>query len=174
MSSFKYHSLNNFFLNFICFHGLHYVKISIIFMMLKTLSCADLFSRPLCWSIYWWIMWFLCGFEYIAKNHHRVYCNSDWNLCWHSRKCQGKVREFFPGNPEVVSVYYQTQHWFTFKEKISIDFFPHWNRCSYSNLDLWSHHMVQKRVIQQFSIGKKTQIATSSIKDAGNIVVFRV
>ena len=66
-----------FFLNFICFHVLHNVwhKISTIFMMLKTFYCADLFSRPLpvCWSIYWRIMLFLCSFENIAKNHHMVY-----------------------------------------------------------------------------------------------------
>ena len=40
--------------------------------MLKTLCCADLSSRPLCWSFYWRMIWFLCGFEYIAKNPHRV------------------------------------------------------------------------------------------------------
>ena len=58
-----------FFMNFICFHVLHNIrhKISTIFMMLKMFSCADLFSRLLCWSIYWWIMWFPCGFEYITK-----------------------------------------------------------------------------------------------------------
>ena len=69
MSSFTYHSLNDFFLNFICFHVLHWIrhKMSTIFVMLKMFSCADLFSRLLCWSIYWWIMWFLCGFGYIAK-----------------------------------------------------------------------------------------------------------
>ena len=92
-----------FFLNFICFHVLHNVrhKIATIFMMLKTFSCADLFSRLLCWSIYWWMMWFLCGFEYIAKNHHRIYRDSDWNLCWMS----GKSQIFFCqpcGNPAFV------------------------------------------------------------------------
>ena len=63
-----------FYLNLISFHVLRNVrcKILTIFMMLKTFSCADLFSRPLCWSIYWWIMWFVCGFEYITKNHHRI------------------------------------------------------------------------------------------------------
>ena len=39
----------------------------------KRSLCADPFSRPQFWNIYWWIMWFLCGFEYIAKDHHRVY-----------------------------------------------------------------------------------------------------
>ena len=53
-----------FFLNFIHFHVLRNVshKISTIFMMLKTVSCADLFSMPLCQNIYWWILWFLCAF----------------------------------------------------------------------------------------------------------------
>ena len=37
------------------------------FMMFKMFSCADLFLRPLYWNIYRLIMWFLCGFEYIAK-----------------------------------------------------------------------------------------------------------
>ena len=69
MFSFACHSPNDFFLNFICFHVLHNIrhKMSTIIVMLKTFSCADLFSRPLCWSIYWWIMWFLCGLGYIAK-----------------------------------------------------------------------------------------------------------
>ena len=90
------------FLNFICFHVLHNVwhKISTIFMMLKAFSCADLFSRPLCWSIYWWIMWFLCGFENIAKNHHRVYITTVTGICVGS---QGNVRNksgiFFSANP---------------------------------------------------------------------------
>ena len=55
---------NDFFLNIICFHVLHNVQreMSTIFMMLKTFSWADLFSRPLCWSFFWWIMWFLCDF----------------------------------------------------------------------------------------------------------------
>ena len=37
-----------FFLNLICFHILHNVwyKMSTVFMMLKTLSCADLFREP--------------------------------------------------------------------------------------------------------------------------------
>ena len=87
-----------FFLIFICFHVLHNVrhKMSTIFMMLKTFFCTSLFSRPLCWRIYWWIMWFLCGFKYITKNHL-----SDWNLCWQLRKNQGNVREYFYGNPVV-------------------------------------------------------------------------
>ena len=149
MASFKYHLPNYFFsLNFICFHVLHNVwrKKSEIFMMAKTFSCNDLFSRlwwsirarlfsksSLAWlqefwnssiclydikkknmskttcptgsftcpgpsgsgkrqalSIYWWVMWFRCGFEYVAKNHHSVYIyiytyrDSDWNLCWQS------------------------------------------------------------------------------------------
>ena len=152
MSSFKYHSPDDFFLNFICFHVLHNRasvscrrpthpsaryrsasagilpliiffdwpftflrlvqplemslqplakilvealhnvrhKIWTVFMMLKTFSCADLFSRPLFWSIYWWIMWFLCGFEYIAKNHHWVYIATVTGICVGN---QGNVRE---------------------------------------------------------------------------------
>ena len=52
--SLKNHLPNDFFQNFISFHVLHNVrhKISTIFKMLKMFSCADLFSRPLCWSIY--------------------------------------------------------------------------------------------------------------------------
>ena len=81
-----------FFLNFICFHVLHNVrhKVSTIFMMLKTFSCADLFSRPLCWSIYWRIMWLLCGLECIAKNHHGVCIATVTGICVGS---QGNVRE---------------------------------------------------------------------------------
>ena len=103
MSSFKCHSPNDFFfLNFICFHVLHNVghKISIIFMMLKTFSCADLFSRPLCWNMYWWIMWFLCGFEYIAKIT-TGYISRRWlEFVLAVREMSGrKVREFFSANP---------------------------------------------------------------------------
>ena len=65
-------------------------------MMLKAVSCVDLFSRPLCWSIYWRKMWFLCGFEYIAKKSPRgIYRDSDWNLYWQS----GKVMDFFLPTP---------------------------------------------------------------------------
>ena len=98
MSSFKDHSPNEFFLNSICFHVFHNVwfKISTIFMMLETFSWADLFSRLLCWSMYWLIMWFLCDFEYIAKNRHRVYIAAVTGIYVGS---QGKVREFFSANP---------------------------------------------------------------------------
>ena len=67
-----------FFVNFISFHVLHDVwhNILAIFMILKAFSCADLFSRPLCWMIWWWML-FLCGFEYIAKDHHR-YISQKW------------------------------------------------------------------------------------------------
>ena len=92
MSSFKYHSPNHFFLNFIYHDVLHDVqhKILTILIPLKTFSCVDLFSRPLCWSIYWWIMWLLCVFEYIAKNHNRVYITTvtGIHIC-----SQGNVRE---------------------------------------------------------------------------------
>ena len=75
-----------------CFHVLHNVrhKIWTIFMMLKTFSFADLFPRQQCWSIYWWISWFLSGFEYIAKNHHRLYITTMTEICVGS---QGNVRE---------------------------------------------------------------------------------
>ena len=102
MSSFKYHTPNDFFLSFICFHVLHAVRhrIYTIFMLLKTVSCAGLISGPLCWSIYWWIMWFRCGFEFIAKNHHRVYIATVTGICVGN---QGNVREksgiFFLPNP---------------------------------------------------------------------------
>ena len=68
-------------------------------MILKAFSCADLFSRPLCWSIFWWIMWFLCGLNILQKKYQYIYRYSDWNMCWQSGKCQGKVREFFSVNP---------------------------------------------------------------------------
>ena len=36
----------------------------------------------------------------ISQNSPQViYCDSDWNLCLQSVKCQGKVREFFSANP---------------------------------------------------------------------------
>ena len=41
-------------------------------------------------------MWFLCGFEYIAKNHHRAYIATMTGICVGS---QGNVREFFSTNP---------------------------------------------------------------------------
>ena len=100
---FNNHSPKDFFLNFICFHVLHNIwhKISTIFM--KTFSCADLPARPLCWIIYWWIMCFLCGFLYIAKNHHRVYIATMTGICVDS---QGKVRDFFYGNPVMTCWYF--------------------------------------------------------------------
>ena len=67
-------------------------------MILKTLSCADLFSRPLCLSIDWWIMYLLYGFEYIAKNHHIIYRESDWNLCWQSGKFMESQGIFSPNH----------------------------------------------------------------------------
>ena len=76
---------------FSCLYNVRH-KISTYLMMLKTFSYADLFSRPLCWSIYWWMMWFLCGFGYIAKKHHRVYITTVTGI---SVGSQGKVREFF-------------------------------------------------------------------------------
>ena len=88
MSPFKYHSPNDFVVNFICFHVLHNVqhKMSTIFMMLKTFSCADLFSISL----------LLCGIEYIAKNHCRVYIAIVTGIC------SGSQGNFFcqtRGNP---------------------------------------------------------------------------
>ena len=41
-------------------------------------KCADLFSRPLCWSIYWWIMWYLCGFDYILQKFTTGYISWQW------------------------------------------------------------------------------------------------
>ena len=79
-----------FFQNLICFYVLYNVrhKISNICIMMQTLFCADLFSR-LCWSNYWWIMWFLCGFEYIAISPQGIYRDSNWILCCR----QGNVRK---------------------------------------------------------------------------------
>ena len=97
MSSFKYHSSNNFCSKFYLFSCLHNVRheISTIFMMLKTFSCADLLSRPLCWSIYWWIMWFLCGFEYIAKIT-TGYISRQWlEFVLAVREMSGKSQGFF-------------------------------------------------------------------------------
>ena len=59
-------------------------------MMLKMFSCADLSLSPLCWSTYWWILWFLCCFEYIAKHHRRVYIARVTEICVGR---QGNVRE---------------------------------------------------------------------------------
>ena len=98
MSSFKYHSSNYYcsiLYLFSCLHNVRH-KISTICMMLKTFSCADLFSRPLCWSIYWWIK---CDFYVvlnILQNHHGVYITTVTGICVGS---QGKVREFFSANP---------------------------------------------------------------------------
>ena len=81
-----------FFQAFFCFHVLHNArhKILTIFMMLKMFSCADLFSRPLCWSIYWWIMSFFLWFWIYWKNHHRVYITTVTGI---SVSNQGNVRE---------------------------------------------------------------------------------
>ena len=43
--------------------------------------------------IYIWF-WIYC-----KKSPHGIYCDNDWNLCWLSGKCQGKVREFFSAKP---------------------------------------------------------------------------
>ena len=103
--SIKYHLPNDFFLNFICFHVLHNLrrKIWTIFMLLKMFSCADLFSRPLCWSIYWGIMWFLCGFDYIAKIT-TGYISRQWlEFVFAVREMSGKSQGIFfcqlRGNP---------------------------------------------------------------------------
>ena len=62
-----------------------------------------LFSRPLFWSIYWWMIWFIFGFEYIAKNQHMINIVTVTGICVGS---QGKVREIFfcqtHGNPSAV------------------------------------------------------------------------
>ena len=77
---------------FPCFHVLHNVrhKISTIFMMLKRYFRANLFLRLLCWSIYWWIMSFTCGFEYIVQKSppgiYRVYFASDNALASNMRQ----------------------------------------------------------------------------------------
>ena len=87
-----------FFLNLICFHVLHNIwhKTSKVSMRLKMFSCADLFSRPLMLkhllmnnviSMWFWI--------YCKKLPRGMYRDNDWNLCWHSGKCKGKVRDFF-------------------------------------------------------------------------------
>ena len=104
--SFKYHLPNDCFLNFICFHVLHDVqhKIPTIFMMLKMFSCADLFLRPLCWSIYWWIMWFLCSFQCIAKITTGYILRQWLEFVFAVREMSGKSQGIFfcwpRGNPE--------------------------------------------------------------------------
>ena len=75
-------------------------KILTIFMIFKMFSGADLFSRPLCWSNYWWIIFFLFGFEYIEKYLHMVYIATVTGICVGS---QGNVRKksgnFFSAKP---------------------------------------------------------------------------
>ena len=96
------HLPNVFFFFFkLCFHVLHNVrhKVSTIFMMLKMFSCTDLFSRPLCWSIYWWMMWFLCGFEYIAKIT-TGYISQQWlEFVFAVREMSGKSQGIYSANP---------------------------------------------------------------------------
>ena len=89
------------FLNFIWVDVLHNVrhKILTIFMMLKMFSCADLFSRPLCWRIYWLIMWFFVVLKISQKSPQGIFRDSDWKLCLQSGKSQGFFFQPTPWQP---------------------------------------------------------------------------
>ena len=103
MSSFKYHSPNDFFLNFNCFHVLHNVrhKILTIFMMLKSENVI------LCWHIFKTTM-----LKHLLMNNviclwFRIYCKQsppDISRQWLEFVLE--VSDFFPTNP-VATLNYQ-------------------------------------------------------------------
>ena len=55
-------------------------------------------------SIYWWIMRLLYGLERIAKNHHIIYRDSDWNLCWQSGKFMESQGIFSPHHVAILMI----------------------------------------------------------------------
>ena len=135
--------------------------------MLKTFSCADLFSRPLCWSIYWWIMCLLYGLEYIAKNHHIIYRDSDWNLCWQSGKFMKSQGIFF------LPIMWQPW-WYVIYEKEGFVVsmwrfvFPRWYLCVYISRHTYWYaclHIIVRIYIQiNWNIGYDIQLTLTCLR----------
>ena len=104
-------------------------------------SCAELFSRLLCWGIYWCIMWFSCGFEYIAKNHHRVYIYivTVTGICVGSH---GKVKGLFFCQP-VATLVDPAPGWYSASVCAIINVISYYIRlhCNGTPLSFYFHYM---------------------------------
>ena len=62
-------------------------------------ACADLFSRPLYWSIYRCDIFVVLNIS--QKLPQCIYRNSDWNLCLQSGQSQGNFYCQLRGNPDL-------------------------------------------------------------------------